>query len=475
MPDQMLIIEDETLLGNELLRHFRRSGWDAALATTIKEAERLLTIGESDPLLVLSDLSLPDGNGLDLLQRVRRSGRHIGEWIFLTGYGEAPDAVRAMRLGAFDFLTKPADMGRLDLVVAGAARSSSAQRRIHRESRHQGRHYQPEAFLGHSQAAASVREMLYRLSGLPFSGLVIGGETGTGKGLTAKILHHSSPRAEAPFVEVNCAALPRDLLESELFGHEAGSFTGAKGKHIGLMEQASGGTLFLDEITEMDISLQPKLLKAIEDRTIRRLGGEREIKIDIQVIAATNRDLSEEMRQNRFRQDFYHRLSVFEINLPALRQRPEDIEELVFAFVDEFNAVAKKKVRQVPEKVWSILEAYSWPGNVRELRNVIERAVLLSTSDVLPLEWIQLRRVNEPAASPGTVEGNWVHLPLDGSMALEDMDRFIIETALKRHDYNVMATARALGTTRETLRYRVQKYGLLREKPRSAGNQDNGS
>ena len=309
--------------------------------------------------------------------------------------------------------------------------------------------------------------MLVRLAGLPFSGLIINGETGTGKGLTAKILHHSSPRADAPFVEVNCAALPRDLLESELFGHEAGAFTGAKGKHIGLMEQASGGTLFLDEIAEMEISLQPKLLKAIEDKTIRRLGGEREIKIDVQVIAATNRDLAEEMRQGRFRQDLYHRLSVFEISLPALRQRPEDISELVFAFIEEFNALAKKKVRQVPEKVWSILEAYTWPGNVRELRNVIERAVLLSASDVLPLEWIELQRPagGRPNQHTGA-EGDWVHLPLDGTMALDDMDRFIIETALKRHDYNVMATARALGTTRETLRYRVQKYGLLREKAR---------
>jgi DNA-binding NtrC family response regulator len=469
MPNQLLIIEDEALLGNELVRHFRRDGWDAVLATTIKQAERMMTSGECDPLLILSDLSLPDGNGLDLLQRVRKSRQHVGEWIFLTGYGEAPDAVRAMRLGAFDFLTKPTDMGRLGLVVAGAARSSRAQRQIHMRARHEGRKYRPEAFLGRSSAADMVREMLSRLSDLPYSGLIINGETGTGKGLAARILHHNSPRADAPLVEVNCAALPRDLLESELFGHEAGAFTGAKGRHVGLIEQAAGGTLFLDEIAEMDLSLQPKLLKAIEDKTIRRLGDEKEIRVDVQVIAATNRNLGEEIRSARFRQDLYHRLSVFEINLPALHQRPEDIEEMVFVFIDEFNALAKKKVRHVPEKVWSILEAYSWPGNVRELRNVIERAVLMSTSDTLPMEWIQLQRPTE--AVPRTMsafDGDSLHLPLDGSMALDDMERFIIETALRRHDYNVMATARALGTTRETLRYRVQKYGLLREKTRGA-------
>ncbi len=469
MPDQMLIIEDEPLLGTELVRHFRRNNWDTVLAGSIGEAESLLSSGECDPLLVISDLNLPDGSGLDFLERIRRSGRHVAEWIFLTGYGEAPDAVRAMRLGAFDFLTKPADMERLDLIVAGAARSSCAQRRLASEARKTSRKYQPGSFQGKSPAAQDVRNMLQRLAGLPFSGVIISGETGTGKGLTARILHHTSPRAAAPFVQVNCAALPRDLLESELFGHEAGAFTGAKGRHLGLMEQAAGGTLFLDEIAEMDISLQPKLLKAIEDKTIRRVGGEKEIRTDIQIIAATSRDLGEEMRQGRFRQDLYHRLSVFEISLPALRQRPEDIEEMVFSLIQEFNVLAQKKVRQVPEKIWSVLSAYSWPGNVRELRNVIERAVLLSTGNELPLEWLQLRRERDPAAvTSEEPDANWVHLPLDGSMALDDMDRFIIETALKRHDYNVMATARALGTTRETLRYRVQKYGLLREKQRTA-------
>ncbi len=468
MPDQLLIVEDEELLGNELVRHFRRNNWDAMLASSVKAANDMIADGTCDPLIVLCDLNLPDGNGLDLLQSMRKTGRSNGEWIFLTGYGDAPDAVRAMRLGAFDFLTKPADMDRLDLVVAGAARSATAQRRISRETTAASRSYQPEAYRGHSSAAAAVRDMLQRLTGLPFSGLIINGETGTGKGLTAKILHHSSPRADGPFVEVNCASLPRDLLESELFGHEAGAFTGAKGRHIGLMEQASGGTLFLDEIAEMDISLQPKLLKAIEDKTIRRLGGEKEIKIDVQVVAATNRNLGVEMRENRFRQDLYHRLSVFEITLPALRQRTDDIEDLVFSFIEEFNALAKKKVRKVPEKVWSILEAYSWPGNVRELRNVIERAVLLSSGDTLPIEWIQLSRSGEGNSAPvASCDEDLLQLPLDGSMALEDMDRFIIETTLKRHDYNVMATARALGTTRETLRYRVQKYGLLREKNRN--------
>lgn len=476
MPDHMLIIEDEDLLGTELVRHFRRAGWNAERAESLAKAEEFLNSDSFDPLIVLSDLNLPDGNGLDLLERLRKTRTTRAEWIFLTGFGEAPDAVRALRLGAFEFLTKPAEMDRLDLVTAGAARSARAHQRIARETRTEAQRYQPDAYLGKSPEAQKVRDMLSRLSDLPYSGIIINGETGTGKGLVAKILHHCSNRAEAPFVEINCAALPRELLESELFGHEAGAFTGAKGRHIGLLEQAEHGTIFLDEIAEMDISLQPKLLKAIEDRAIRRLGGEREIKIDVQIIAATNRDLTREMRENNFREDLYHRLSVFEISLPALRQRTEDIEDLVFAFIDEFNALAKKKVKVVPQKIWSILEAYSWPGNVRELRNVIERAVLLSTDEVLPLEWIQLKRTQTTGTSTlapgdGSADASWIHLPLDGSMALDDMDRFIIETALIRNDYNVMATARALGTTRETLRYRVQKYGLLREKSRAGDHE----
>jgi len=473
MPDQMLIIEDEKLLGTELQRHYRRNGWDAVLTATIGEAEQLLSEKAPEPLVVLSDLSLPDGNGLDLLGRLVASGANRSEWIFLTGFGDAPDAVRALRLGAFDFLTKPADMGRLDLVVAGAARSAAAQARLRRASRSDERRYQPEAFLGRSAAAARVRDMVRRLAPSPFSALIVTGETGTGKGLVARILHHGGPRARAPIVEINCAALPKELLESELFGHEAGAFTGAKAAHKGLIEQAAGGTLFLDEIAEMNLSLQPKLLKAIEDRVIRRLGAEREIGIDVQIIAATNRNLAVETANGRFRPDLYHRLNVFEIALPTLRSRPEDIAGLTYAFVTEFNAKAKKRVRLVPEKAWSLLAGYHWPGNVRELRNVIERSVLLSRDDCLPVEWLQLDYASGRDAR--TADGdasNCVRLPLDGTMALDDMDRHIIEVALKRHDYNVMATARALGTTRETLRYRVQKYGLLRDKLRGVGENE---
>ena len=461
MVDTLLIIEDETLLGAELQRYYRRKGWDVEWTQTFAESERLLLKQHAEPLVVLSDMNLPDGNCLDLLEKCRQHGQSA-EWVILTGYGSVPDSVRALRLGAFDFLEKPTAQDRLELVINAAARSARAQRRLRDQANEQTQRYSPQSFAGHSKSSQTVREMLHKLVSVPFTSLIITGETGTGKGLVARILHHSGPRAQGPLVELNCAALPRELLESELFGHEAGAFTGAKGRRRGLMEQASGGTLFLDEIGEMDIELQAKLLKALEDRCVRRLGGDKEISVDIQLIAATNQDLQQRVSEGAFRPDLYHRLSVFRLELPALRGRKEDLRDLVPLFISEYNIKAGKRVRQVDSEVWDQLQAHSWPGNVRELRNVVERCVLFSEGEQFPLQWLQL----ESAAPSGTrhsgaqIDGERICMPLDGTMALDDMDRYIIKTALEHHNYNVTATARALGTTRETLRYRIQKYGL---------------
>jgi DNA-binding NtrC family response regulator len=262
-------------------------------------------------------------------------------------------------------------------------------------------------------------------------------------------------------IEVNCAALPRDLLESELFGHEAGAFTGAKGRHLGYLEQADGGTLFLDEIGEMGLDLQAKLLTAIEDRRLRRVGGERTVTVNVQVLAASNRDLEDLVRKGAFRGDLFHRLSVFQVELPSLAERLEDLEDLVPLLIAEYNVKAGRQVREVPERVYDRMRTYAWPGNVRELRNVVERGVLLATGEVFPERWLQLGQ-GPPGNGDGgpAASGDRISIPLDGSMALDQMDSYIIRTALERHGHNVMATARALGTTRETLRYRIRKYRL---------------
>ncbi|HKB84220.1 MAG TPA: sigma-54 dependent transcriptional regulator [Burkholderiales bacterium] len=464
MYDTLLLIEDEPLLSAELVRHFRRAGFEVMTATTLAQAKRLLLHDEVQPLVVISDMSLPDGNALDLLEATR-SHATGAEWLFLTGYGGVADSVRALRLGAFDFLEKPCELERLDLVVAGAARGARAQRRLRERAAAENRRYTPEAFVGRSAAARSVRELLARLASVPLSTLLLTGETGTGKGLAARILHYSGARREGPLVEVNCAALPHDLLESELFGYEPGAFTGAKGRRRGLMEQAQGGTIFLDEIGELGLDLQAKLLTVIEDRRLRRLGGSGSIEIDVQVIAASNRNLAERAHAGDFRSDLYHRITVFTLELPALRQRGEDLDDLVPLFVAEYNAKAGKSVRVIPDPVWAALRTHDWPGNVRELRNVLERCVLLSDTQTIAAHWLQLE------APPGTAQSNSIatgadrglHFALDGSLSLDDMEKKIIGAALERSDNNVTAAARLLGTSRETLRYRIGKYGFKSE------------
>ena len=469
MIETLLIIEDEKLLGSELSRHYQVLGWDVVLADSLAAAKTLLLNMRIEPLLILSDMNLPDGNALDFMEELKPQV-NFAEWLFLTGYGSVPDSVRALRLGAYDFLEKPCDLERLDLVVASAARSASIQRRVMDQTTQSYRRYSPEAYVGHSRQAQGIRQLLAKLTQVPFSALIIGGESGTGKGLAARILHYGGPRAQQPMIEVNCAALPRDILESELFGHESGAFTGASGRHRGLLEQADGGTLFMDEIGEMPLDLQAKLLKAIEDHKVRRLGGEKEISVDVQIVAASNRDLERMSQEGSFRADLYHRLSVFKVILPPLREAIEDLDELVPLFVAEYNAKAGRKVKDIPLAVWNKLKAHHWLGNVRELRDVIERCVLFSEGATFPEQWLQLPGWHSPVSAIGSeymtdpsqaeVSEDGIYLPLDGNMALDDMDKFIIKTALERANNNLTAAARALGATRETLRYRVRKYHL---------------
>ncbi len=457
MSNTLLIIEDEILLGAELSRRFQQQGYSVVLAPDIQHAKSKLFEHKLEPLVIISDINLPDGNGLDLMEKIN-DRLSASEWLFLTAYGSVQESVRALQLGAYDFLEKPCDPGRLDLVVASAKRSALAQRRLQEQHNTYTQRYSPDAFIGSSLLAQQTRDMLKRLSSVPFSSLIISGESGTGKGLAAKILHHSSLRSDAPFIALNCAALPYDLLESELFGHEAGAFTGAKKSRKGLFEQADGGTLFLDEIGEIPLELQSKLLKAIEDQSVRRLGSEVETQIDIQIIAASNRNFAQQVNDGQFRSDLFHRLSLFELKLPALRERKEDLHTLVPILVKEFNLKSNRQVTKIPQQVWQQLNHHNWPGNVRELRNVIERCVLFAEDKNLPQQWLQLNSL--PSTQINTDNDNNLLIPLDGSMNLEAMERHIIETALQRCHNSTTAAARMLGTSREKLRYRKQKHGL---------------
>jgi two-component system response regulator AtoC len=305
--------------------------------------------------------------------------------------------------------------------------------------------------------------MLSKIIQVPFSSVILYGETGTGKGLLARILHYNGKRANEPLVEINCAALPHDLLEAELFGYEAGAFTGARTRHRGLFEQAHHGTLFLDEIGEMPLILQSKLLKAIEDLKVRRLGSESEIDVDVQIIAATHRDLAGLVNAGKFREDLYHRLSVIDLTLAPLRERLDDLDDLIPAFISEFNARSGKKVDlELDQDVKAMFKRYHWPGNTRELRNVIERCVLLAENRHFPIHWLQLPSSYNCSSidQKKNDHSEQLIIPLDGSLSLQDMEKFILQNILERTGNNVTAAARMLGTTRETLRYRVQKHHL---------------
>jgi len=467
MTKKMLIIKHDTESGMGLGKHYREKEWLVEFVSSIAKAREFISNGNWAPHVILANLGLSDGKILDHLEELHNEIQ-FSEWIFIVEDADQEDLEKVNEL-AYDFLEKPIEQKRLDVLVERAFRAARCNQQLDHYSSQSRKKYQVDAFLGNSDLAQELKTMLRDLADVEISAMVINGETGTGKGLIARILHHNSKlRKDGPLVEMNCAGLPKDLMESEMFGHEAGAFTGAKSRHRGYMEQADGGTLFMDEIGDMPMVLQAKLLKAIEDKKIRRLGGERDIDLDLQIIAASGIDLKEASQKKEFRNDLYHRLSVFCLSLPPLRNRKNDLLELVPNIIAEYNLKANKKVKVISDKIWKEFMNYDWPGNIRELRNVIERCVLLSKDENLPEQWVQLQNHCSPVpeisntdSSPSTCNMNdSVNIPLDGNMSLEEMDKYIIQTAWKKNDYNVMETARSLGTTRETLRYRMQKYNL---------------
>lgn len=465
MKKRMLIIEERTsngeLNGEDLSRHFSKKDWNVDIVSGLTEVKNLLIDKDFCPDVILADLDVCADEMFKSNAELQKLTNYP-EWIFTYDPDGDIDISQIDGL-AYDILAKPIDRHRIEVVASRAQRLASINRRLRHSSASKKQRYQIESYLGQSDAAKNVREMLTALTETAISAVTVIGETGTGKGLVARIIHHCGLRSDGPLVEINCAALPKELLESQLFGHESGAFTGAKERHRGLFEQAHNGTLFLDEIGDMDIELQSKLLKALEDKKARRLGGEREISFDVQVVAATGVDLEKAMHEGRFREDLYHRLNVFGIDLPSLAARKEDLVELVPSIINEYNQKANKKVTVVTDEVWEKLFNYSWTGNIRELRNVIERSVLLSKDETLPSKWLQLNGSSDVVVESGEVPrrlGNAITIPLDGSMKLDEMDGLIIQAALEDNEYNVSQTAEMLGSTRETLRYRIQKYDL---------------
>ena len=452
---RLLVIEADPALGRTLQVRYAHAA-ACTVTDSFDEARRLLH-SEPGPDVVVASTHLPDGD-VDALRSRSDGGT---EWILLA----ADPNERVAAHSDFAVLKKPVELAQLDLLIASAARSACAQRLLKAVTKPAAQRYRPDAFLGRSAAAAETRQILEQLCSAQHTALFIGGELGTGKRLVARIAHFGGPRAEGPFLQLRCNALPRDRLEAALFGREADD----DGVRTGLLAQAQGGSLFLDEVAALPLDVQARLLRFIETRKFRPAGGDRTITGDVQIIASSNRDLLAGQRMGHFREDLLHRLSRHRLQLPSLRARSEDIEDLVGHFIEKFNAQFDRKVTLVPDPVWERLRTHPWRGNVHELRNSTEHAVLHAPSTALSLADFRLQPGfqeyrDDPAHEERSVQvepnGRWLRLSLDGSLSLEEIDRAAIEAVLEQHHHNVAAAARSLNTTRDTLRYRIRKYGI---------------
>jgi len=448
---RILVVDDETLFAEAVCKRLRKAGMDAVHAGTLVEARHLL--GEIRPDLVLLDMRLPDGTGLGFLAEIRDGDTPGLPVMVLTAFGDLEDAVAVMKQQAIDYLKKPVDLDELVIALEKVLEKVALAQRLEYSRHRERRAIAGEQLLGESAPMQRAREQLERICELashadavPPNVLIVG-ETGTGKDLAARTLHLGSSRAERPFVHVDCAALPKDLIEAELFGHVKGAFTNAHSSRTGLIEAAEDGTLFLDEVGELPLELQAKLLAVLERRTVRRVGSSREQSVAAWLIAATNRDLEEMVKAGRFRSELYYRMKVLTVALPPLRERAGDALLLVRRFAEQTARRYGLVEPELATDAKTALGDYEWPGNVRELMHLVERAVLLSGGGPLTAASLNLQsKRSEPGSDVGA--------------RLEDAEAGLIETALRRSGGNVSEAARYLGVSRMVIRYRMQKYGI---------------
>src|ERR671912_1208528 len=444
----ILVVDDEALIRWSLTERLKTEGYEVREAETGGAALNALAEGVD---LVLLDYKLPDTDGVTVLRKIKEFDQDILV-ILLTAYASVDTAVEAMKLGAYHFANKPFNLDEIAATVERALETTRLRREVRQYRTNAARPYNLQSIVGLSPAMTALRHLVARVATSPASTVLLTGESGTGKDLIAKVIHYTSERAARPFMNITCSALPEQLLESELFGHERGAFTDARLQKRGLLESADGGTVFLDEIGEMVPALQAKLLRFLEEKAFKRVGGASDIRVDVRVVAATNRNLEEQVAKGGFRSDLYYRLNVLPLALPPLRGHASDIPALVLHYVDGFNREFRKRVTGVSPEAMKGLEAYPWPGNIRELRNAVERAMLLTESDTLLPDHF-------PVLRPRAQATQGVELPA-GGIDLEQLERDLVVQALARTNGNQTRAAALLGLNRDQIRYRIEKFGL---------------
>lgn len=444
----VLVVDDEPDICELLSITLQRMELSPRTASNLAEAQRLLKTEQFD--LCLTDMQLPDGNGLELVEWIQQHSPSVPVAV-ITAHGNMETAVRALKLGAFDFVSKPLDLAGLRKLVATAIKLSDT-------SDGDTSVFGPR-LLGASAAMQHLREMIARVARSQ-APVHISGESGTGKELVAKLIHESGPRRDGPFVPVNCGAIPTELMESELFGHKRGSFTGAVSDKKGLIQSAEGGTLFLDEIADLPLHMQVKLLRVIQEKAIRPVGEQLEVGIDVRFLSATHKNLANLVAEGKFREDLFYRVNVIELRVPSLRERPDDVQELAEAVLRRLGRRMKITPPVLGKDALASLQVYSFPGNVRELENILERAITLSTSGEIHAGDIQLK---PPAAGSTAAAVDAIGAAAStGALGdhLEDIERGAILKALEQTRYNKTAAAKALGMSFRALRYRIKKLGI---------------
>ncbi len=456
---KILVVDDEKLLRWSLEQNLSKEGY--GVVTVEKGLEGLNAFKEDPPDITLLDIHLPDVSGITVLEGIKEINPHAIV-IMITAFGDIQTAVKTIKLGAYDFVEKPFNMDKLKILLHKALETVTLRKEVSAFRKQISSRYGFDSIIGQSEQMKEVFDLISKVARSDASTVLLQGESGTGKDLVAKVIHYQSSRADKPFMEINVTTLPDTLIESELFGHEKGAFTDAKTQKKGLFELSDGGSIYLDEIGEMSAGTQTKLLKVIENKSFKRIGGVKDIEVDVRIIAATNKNLEEEMRNGNFREDLYYRLKVIPIVLPPLRERPSDIPILAKYFIDEFNAQFRKNMKGLAKETEKAFSEYPWPGNVRELKNVIERAMILESEAYILPDHLP-REVTSDGLMPGNAPAVNIRIP-PGGVDIEEVEKELIRQALDMTNGNQTRAAKLLNLTRDTLRYRMLKFGFLPEK-----------